>query len=50
MKAKSIKVTVGLTMAMALAVSAVNVDVAVSKPGHEVPALTDYHIGQTFGV
>ena len=38
MKAKSIKVTVGLTMAMALAVSAVNVDVAVSKPGHEVPA------------
>ena len=40
MRVKSFKVAVGLAVAVmcSLAASAVNVDVAVSKPGHEVPA------------
>ena len=40
MKARSFKAAISLTAAVAcsLAASAVNVDVAVSKPGHEVPA------------
>ena len=37
MKASRLKVTAGVA-AVALAAAAVNVDVAVSKPGHEVPA------------
>ena len=37
MKANCLKVAAGMA-AVALAAAAVNVDVAVSKPGHEVPA------------